>query len=110
MATREAWRWLVALLLIGGAVALHAGIGVRFWAGLLLWGALALALGAVMQRWTALPLAALPWPLGIGLGLATGRYAFLGDGWQLPALLSLIVGLGGIALGVVVMRTSRPLR
>ena len=80
------------------AYEVYSGIPVRW--GLGVWFLLALGIGLLLARWQALLLAAIPWPLGIGVGLITGRYAFLGEGWQLPAFISLATGLLGIAAGL----------
>jgi hypothetical protein len=59
----------------------------------------ALGIGFALPHPWALPLAAAQWPAGIWLGLRTGRYAFLGEFWQLVWFTSSAVGLVGIALG-----------
>ncbi len=100
MARSGAWRWPAVPVLLLGGVALHAWVVRGFGSGIALWFLVAVGLGFVVGRWWALILAAFPWPLGIGVGLASGRYAFLGDAWQVAALLSLLVGLGGTTLGV----------
>lgn len=100
MVVSGAWRWPVVSALLLGDVALHAGVVRGFGTGIALWFFVAVGLGFVVGRWWSLILAALPWPLGIGVGLASGRYVFLGDAWQVVALLSLLVGLGGTTLGV----------
>jgi hypothetical protein len=88
-----------ALLLVLAATMLHS-IGGPLQGGLVLWFAMALGIGLVLGRWWALLLAAIPWPLGVGVGLGTGRYAFLGEAWQGVAAVSMLTGLAGIALGV----------
>ena len=106
----SALRLTTALVLLLGAVTAHY-TGGSFWVGVVLWFALASAIGLVLGRWWALLLAAVPWPVGVGLGLATGRYLFLGEAWQFTALISVEAGLIGIALGVVVRRVlQRPPR
>ncbi len=99
----SALRLAIALVLLLGAAAAHY-IGGSFWVGVALWFELAFAIGLVLARRWALLLAAVPWPVGVGLGLATGRYLFLGEAWQFAALISVGVGLIGIALGIVVRR------
>lgn len=80
--------------------AMYAGI--PFGLGLIVWFVLALAIGYISGRWWALFLAVVPWPLGVGGGLLTGRYAYLGDSWE--AIATMIVGMGlvGIAIGLLV--------
>ncbi len=97
-------RWLFALALLAGAVGLHAGMGPSYVTALSIWFFAALGIGLALRRRWALPLAALPWPLGIGLDLATERHASLGEAWQVAALTSLLIGLGGVALGVAAVR------
>ena len=46
----------------------------------------------LVASWWALILAAMPYPIGIGAGLITGRYAFLGEGWLLVALVTAVIG------------------
>lgn len=104
MAMRDLWCWPPILLLLVAAILLHSGLGPGLMASLGLWFLAALAIGALARRWETLALALLPWPLGIGLGLATGRFLFLGDAWQVTAALSACAGLAGIALGVALAR------
>lgn len=65
---------------------------------------LAITLGFLTARPWALPLALLPWPLGMGAGLATGRYADLAEAWQWPLLTNALLGACGIAFGLTVRR------
>ena len=71
---------------------------------LVLWLVLALGIGFALPRWWTFLLAAIPWPIGVGLALAIGRYAFLGDFWPLAALLSVLTGVCGIGYGWLVRR------
>ncbi len=68
---------------------------------MLIWFLLAAGIGALVRSPWGILLMAVPWPLGVGLGLLTGQYAFLGDGWQGVAVLSVLVGVGGAILGAV---------
>ena len=106
MTTHSVWRWPLILALLSAAILLHSGLGPGFGGSLGLWLLAALALGTLARRWEALALARLPWPLGIGLGLATGRFIFLGDAWPMAAALSALVGFAGIALGMRLTRGS----
>jgi hypothetical protein len=104
-------RWIVTILFIRGAAALHY-IGAPFSLGIGLWFLLAVDISFVLGRWWALLLATVPWPLGVGGGLITGRYAYLGEFWQFIFLLSAGTGLIGIAFGltihaITVRRTAR---
>jgi len=63
-----------------------------------------LATGLLLRAWWALLLACVPWPPQIALGLATGRYLFLGEGWEAAAASSVLCGLFGTALGVILAR------
>ena len=54
----------------------------------------------------ALLLAAISYPLGIGLGLLTGRYAYLGEFWEAIALVTVAVGLLGIAIGILLAHVA----
>ncbi len=89
-------RVVLALGLVSGVTALH------YLGGQVFGVALVVGLGCA-----ALALAAVPWPVGVGPGLDTGRYAFLGDFWQVVALISVLVGLGGIGFGLFLYRGSR---
>lgn len=100
-------RVVIALGLVSGATALHYIGGRVFGMALAVWLVCAVGIGFVLRRWWALALAAIPWPVGVGVGLATGRYAFLGEFWQLAALISMLVGLGGIGLGLLLYRGRR---
>jgi hypothetical protein len=106
MTARSLWRWPLGVALLFAAVLLHSGLGPGFGASLGLWFLAALAIGVLAPRWEALALAVLPWPLGIGLGLATERFIFLSAAWQAAATLSALVGFAGIALGVALARRS----
>ncbi|HEU4793568.1 MAG TPA: hypothetical protein VFS96_07910, partial [Nitrolancea sp.] len=48
-------------------------------------------------------LAIVPWLLGVGGGLVTGRYVYLGEFWQFIFLLSVGTGLIGISLGLAIL-------
>lgn len=86
------------------ATILHALGGPLVGMVLVLWLVLALGIGVVLPRWWTFVLAAVPWPAGVGLGLAAGRYAFLGDFWHLAALLSVLTGVVGIGYGWLLRR------
>lgn len=103
----EGIRFAAALTVLGGAIVLHAGAGPPFRGALVAWCCSAVALGGILRHWWALGLAAVPWPVGLGIGLLSGRYAFLGENWQLSAAISALVGAGGIALGVILGRYGR---
>lgn len=92
-------RWIIVALFILGAAALHY-IGGLVSFGIGLWFLLAVGIGFVLGRWWALLLAIVPWLLGVGGGLITGRYAYLGESWQFIFLLSTGTGLIGISLGL----------
>lgn len=62
-----------------------------------LWGVL---IGYLLRRWWAVLLGFVPWPLGLGVGLWTGRYPFLGDAWQVVGVVSILLPLIGILVGV----------
>ena len=100
-------RWLIGGGLVFAAVLLHL-VGKPFGLTLALWFALALAIGYVSGRWWAVLAAALPWPLGVGIGLAVGRYRYLGDGWQFALLLSVAVGAVGVILGWLMRMVTGP--
>lgn len=102
-------RVLIAL----GLVLIAAGqiyIGTSVWPSMAVWFALAVGIGLVLARWWALLLAAIPYPVGIGAGLITGRYAFLGEAWEAIALTTVVVGLAGIAIGILLARFGAQLR
>ena len=101
---KTGWRRAAVLGLLGAGVAVHY-LGGPFAAGMLIWFLLAAGIGALLARPWGLLLMAVPWPLGVDLGLLTGQYAFLGDGWQGVAVLSVLVGVGGAILGFAL--TSR---
>lgn len=86
------------------ASALHYIGGPFFGVSGVLWLLLAAGLGFVLPRWWTLLLAAIPWPAGVGFGLITGRYPFLGDLWQLGPLFSVLIGLIGIGYGWIARR------
>lgn len=94
-----------ASVLVLAAVTEHY-IGRSSW-GMAFWFALACGIGLILARWWAFLLAAIPWPVGVGLSLATKPYAFLGEAWQFAAFISILVGLIGVALGVAVRRGLR---
>lgn len=97
-------RWLVAavLALLG---ALVVSEGASLWPELVLSFGLAVAIGVVLRTWWAMVFAAIPWPLGLGIGLATGRILFLGEAWQSAAITVSGVGALGVASGVIFARS-----
>jgi hypothetical protein len=67
------------------------------------------ALGAVVARWTAVPVAAGAWPAFM-LGLEQGWWGSgVGDGWQVSLLVGAAGGAVGAAFGAWVRRRGRPL-
>lgn len=90
---------LIAIGLVGAAVILHYGWE-PFWPAMVLWFGFALVIGLLLGRWWAILLAAVPWPVGVGIGLATGRYLYLAEAWWAVMLLSMAIGAVGIALGI----------
>lgn len=70
----------------------------------LLWLLLALGIGFALPRWWTFLLAALPWPVSVGLGLMIERQLYLGDLWQLAPLFSVLIGLIGIGYGWLARR------
>jgi hypothetical protein len=98
----HALRFLAALalaLVAAGAMAVR--IGDSFIPNLFIWLALAAAIGLVLARWWALLFAPIPWSILIGVGFFTGRIAFFGEAWWAIALATVLFGLMGIALGVL---------
>jgi hypothetical protein len=95
----RASRLVAVAVFVLSATILHYSGGPFFGVSLILWFLLALGIGLMLPRWWSFSLAAIPWPVGVGLGLVTGRYTFLGDFWQVVALTSVLVGLGGITIG-----------
>lgn len=91
--------WLVGLLVLLAAGAHY--VGDPYGLSLALWFVLAVAIGVILPRWWILGLAVIPWLLGVGVGLATGRYLYLGDGWQAAAIISVVVGMAGMGVGVM---------
>ena len=99
-------RVLAALGLVIIASAGHY-LGPSIMLGMGLWLLRAIGVGLLLTRWWALVLAAIPWPLGVGAGLITGRYAFLGEFWQIPAAFSMMLGVIGITTGMLLDRVLR---
>lgn len=95
---KTGWRRAAVLGLLGAGVAVHY-LGGPFATGMLIWFLLAAGIGALVRSPWGILLMAVPWPLGVGLGLLTGQYAFLGDGWQGVAGLSALLGVAGAILG-----------
>jgi hypothetical protein len=100
----EQFRTAIAAGCILGGVAIHYSGSIVFTLGVLIW--LLLAMGAGYMRPTAwlLLAAPLPWLIGVGAGVLTGRHDALGDVWLLPFLLSTVAGLIGIVFGVAARR------
>ncbi|CCF84025.1 hypothetical protein [Nitrolancea hollandica] len=96
---------LSAVILHIGSAALHAGVGSNGYiqsAGL--WFLLAIGIGLAIGEWKALPLAAIPWPIGIVLGPAIGRFPGPHLSLWIAAPESIVIGLTGIVLGVAVRK------
>ena len=103
-------RLLIALGLALTA-AVETYIGTPVWPGLAVWFVLAIGIGLELARWWALLLTAIPYPVGIGVGLMTGRYAFLGEAWEAVAIMTVVIGLTGIVIGILLARLAGiPLR
>lgn len=98
-------RGIIVALFVLGAAALHY-IGGPVSLGISLWFLVAVGIGFVLGHWWALLLAIVPWLLGVGGGLVTGRYAYLDEFWQFIFLLSLGTGLIGISLGLAIHATA----
>lgn len=92
---------LSAVILHAGSAALHTGVGsfgyIRS-AGL--WVLLAIGIGLATGAWKALFLALIPWPIGIILGPAIGRFPGLHSSLWLAAPESILIGVIGVLLGV----------
>ena len=101
---------MIARLLITLALVLIASaqiyIGALVWPGAAVWFVIAAGIGLSLARLWAPLLAAIPYPLGIGLGLLTGRYAYLGEFWEAIALVTVAVGLLGIAIGILLAHVA----
>lgn len=82
-------------------------IGSPVWPGVAAWFVLAVGIGLALVRWWALLFALIPYPAGIGAGLITGRYAYLGEAWEAIALTTVAIGLAGIAIGILLARLAR---
>lgn len=95
----EAMRWMLVAIFILVAAALHY-VGGPVPYGIGLWFLLAVGIGFLLGNWWVLAFAPVPWLLGVGGGLVTGRYAYLGEFWQFIFLLSAGTGLIGISLGL----------
>lgn len=97
----EGMRWIILALFVLGAAALPY-IGGPEPLIPVLWFLLAVGIGLVLGRWWALLLALILWPLGVGTGLITGRYAYLGEYWQVFFLLSVGISVVGIGVGLAI--------
>lgn len=96
---RRGWRRAAALGLLGVGVTIHY-LGGSFPVGMLIWFVVAVGIGTLVARPWGLLLTAVPWPLGVGIELLTGRYAFLGEAWQVAAGWSVLAGVCGATLGL----------
>ncbi len=96
---------LSAVILHIGSASLHVGVGSNGYiqsAGL--WFLLAIGIGLAIGEWKALLLAAIPWPIGIVLGPAIGRFPGPHLSLWMAAPESILIGLIGIVLGVAVRK------
>jgi hypothetical protein len=96
---------LSAVILHIGSASLHAGVGSNGYiqsAGL--WFLLAIGIGLAIGEWKALLLSAIPWPIGIVVGPAIGRFPGLHLSLLLAVPESILIGLTGIVLGVAVRK------
>lgn len=88
-----------------GSASLHAGVGPNGYiqsAGL--WFLLAVGIGIAIGEWKALLLAAIPWPIGIILGPAIGRFPGPHLSLWVAAPESILIGMTGIVFGVAVRK------
>ncbi len=95
---------IIALFVLVAAALHYIGDPVPY--GIGLWFLLAVGIGFLLGRWWALLFAPVPWLLGVGGGLVTGRYAYLGESWQFIFLLSAGTGLIGISLGLAIQAAA----
>jgi len=66
----------------------------------IVWLGLGVAIGLRLGEWWAVMFALAPWPLQMGVGLLIGRYALLGESWEVIALLTFACGGIGVLFGV----------
>ena len=86
---------------------LHYAGSVDFGLGLFLWLGLAAGMGYfIAQPWVVV-FAPLPWILGIGAGVLSGRYDDFGEGWFVSFILSTIAGIIGMILGAAIRGNRR---
>lgn len=100
---------LSAMILHVGSAALHTGVtstGYIRSAGL--WFLLAIGFGLATGKWKALLLAVIPWPIGIVLGPAIGRFPGPHLSLWMAAPESILIGLIGILIGVAVRKGLSP--
>lgn len=102
---------LAIRLILGSALTLIAAYGyyagtIDVWGWTRVWFLLAVALGVLVGRWQTLVFGFIPWPLAIGVGLITGRFAFLGEGGLLLEILVIGIGLLGILIGFATSRAG----
>lgn len=96
---------LSAVILHAGSASLHTGVGSTGYtrsAGL--WFLLAIGIGLAIGEWKALLLAVVPWPIGIVIGPAIGRFPGLHSSLWLAAPESILIGMIGVMLGVAVRK------
>jgi hypothetical protein len=102
---QAAFRRSIAFGCVAGGIWLHYGGNIDFAAGMILW--LLLAAGAGYMRpfgWTV-AIAPIPWLLGVGGGVLTGRYDGFGDVWFVAFLVSTLAGVIGVIMGAGAARS-----
>jgi hypothetical protein len=99
-------RTAIAASCIIGATAMHFFGNIVFTLGVVIW--LLLAMGAGFMRPTGwlLLAAPVPWLMGVGLGVLTGRQDSFGEVWLLPFFLSTAAGLIGVTFGVAARKNN----
>lgn len=96
----ETFRTAVTAGCIIGATIIHFTGTIVFTVGVVIWLLLAMGAGYMRPTGWLLLAAPVPWIVGVGLGMLTGRHESLGEVWLLPFLLSTAAGVIGVIFGV----------
>ena len=102
----QTYRTVIAIGCIAAATVIHFLGTIAFVVGVVIWLLLAMGAGFMRPSGWLLLAAPVPWLVGVGIGVLTGRHESFGEYWLLPFLLSTIAGAIGITFGVAARKNK----
>jgi hypothetical protein len=101
---RDVFRSAIAAGCVVGGIWIHYSGNIDFAPGTILWLLLAAGAGYMRPLGWMVVVAPIPWIVGVGGGVLTGRYDDFGEVWYVAFLFSTIAGLIGVIIGAAAGR------